>query len=155
MSNSATEWQMDTDRYFEELSVGESHEIREARTITETDIVNFAGLSGDFVPLHMSKAYAERTQFGERIAHGNLVFSITEGLIAELNAKGVASLGHDNLRYRKPVFIGDTLSVRRELVEKQEHDDGHGRVVYEYTTTNQEGEIVCTDNHIQLVKKRP
>lgn len=153
MTNSKTEW-MDTNQFFEELKVGESREIKDARTITETDIVNFAGLSGDFVPLHMSKAYAEQTQFGERIAHGNLVFSITEGLIAELNAQGVASLGHDNLRYRNPVFIGDTLSVRRELVEKQDHDDDHGRVVYEYETTNQHGETVCTDNHIQLIKKR-
>jgi len=81
------------------------------------------------------------------------VFVLTEGLVSEINRKAL-SYGHDNLRYVRPVTIGDTLSARREVLEKTDYDDEMGRILYEYEATNQRDETVMIDNHIMLVRKR-
>ncbi|MFA9517897.1 MaoC family dehydratase [Halopenitus sp. H-Gu1] len=142
-------------RYFEELEVGESAAFENARTITGADIANFAGVSGDFHPIHMSSEFArEETQFDGRIAHGQLISDVTESIAADEN-RHAFSYGHDETRFVKPVYPGDTLSPRRELVEKEVYDEDYGRVVYEYETTNQDGEVVFVDRHTMLVKRRP
>ena len=143
----------DTDRYFEEIEEGETYSVESVRTITEADIVNFAGLSGDFHPLHMSTVTGEESDFGERIAHGNLVFSIAEALIADMNPKAF-SYGYDDLRFVKPVPIGTTLSVRREIVEAEEYSDSLGRVVYAYEVENGHGDTLLACKHITLCQKR-
>lgn len=143
----------DTDRYFEEIETGESYEVTEARTITEADVVNFAGISSDFHPLHMSTTAAEESGFEGRIAHGNLVFSIVEAIVADMNPKSF-SYGYDELRFVNPVFIGDTLSVTREVVETEEYNDSLGRVVYEYEAEKEDGETVLACEHITLVDRR-
>ena len=90
-------------------------------TVTETHVVNWAGLTGDFYPLHMDKVYAEGTQFGERLVHGPLIFALAVGLVS-LAGFGedapIAWLGVDNLRMLEPVKIGDTITV---VVEVREH----------------------------------
>lgn len=142
----------DTHRYFEEIEDGETYSVEDARTITEADIVNFAGLSGDFHPLHMSKTAGEESDFGERIAHGNLVFSVAEALVADMNPRSF-SYGYDSLRFVNPVPIGTTLSVHREVVETEEYNDSLGRVVYQYEVTDgEETLLVC--KHITLVERR-
>jgi len=142
-------------RYFEELEVGETASFDDARTITEADIANFAGLTGDFHPIHMSEKFAaEETQFDGRIAHGQMIADITESIAAEENHQ-CFSYGHDGTRFVKPVYPGDTLSARRELVDKEIYDDEYGRAVYEYEATNQDGETVLVDRHTMLVKRRP
>ena len=142
----------DTDRFFEAIEAGEVFEVEDARTITEADIVNFAGVSGDFHRHHVSKAFAEKdSNFEGRVAHGNLTFVVTEGVIAEMNPKAL-SYGH-NVRYHRPVKIGDTLSVKRTVTETEDYDDTYGRVVYEYETRNQDGDVVLVDEHIMLIRK--
>lgn len=142
-------------RYFEELEVGESATFENARTITEADIANFAGLTGDFHPIHMSSEFArEQTQFDGRIAHGQMISDITEAVAIEENHHAF-SYGHDETRFVKPVYPGDTLSASRELVDKEVHDEEYGKAVYEYETTNQDGETVFVDRHTMLVKRRP
>ncbi|MBV0926120.1 MaoC family dehydratase [Halomicroarcula limicola] len=142
----------DTHRYFEEIEEGETYSVEDARTITEADIVNFAGLSGDFHPLHMSETAADESDFGERIAHGNLVFSVAEALVADMNPRSF-SYGYDSLRFVNPVPIGTTLSVHREVVETEEYNDSLGRVVYQYEVTDgEETLLVC--EHITLVERR-
>lgn len=143
----------DTDRYFEDIDVGETFTVKGARTITEADIVNFAGLSGDFHPLHMSVPAAESSDFEGRIAHGNLVHSIAEALAADMNPKSF-SYGYDSIRFVQPVLIGNTLTVHREVIEKEEYNESLGRVVYEYETENQDGETVLVCKHITLVERR-
>lgn len=143
----------DTDRYFEEIEAGETYSVDGARTITEADVVNFAGVSGDFHPLHVSTAAAEESDFEGRIAHGNLVFSISEAMVADMNPKSF-SYGYDDLRFVEPVFIGDALSVTREVVETAEYGDSLGRVVYEYEVENDDGETVLACKHITLVERR-
>jgi acyl dehydratase len=142
-------------RYFEELEVGESASFPDARTITETDIANFAGLTGDFHPIHMSEPFAtEQTQFDGRIAHGQMISDLTEAIAMEENLRSF-SYGHDGTRFVKPVYPGDTLSARRELVDKEAHDEEYGKAIYEYETTNQHGETVFVDRHTMIVERRP
>lgn len=142
----------DTERYFEEIEEGETYTVEDARTITEADVVNFAGISGDFHPLHMSKTVGENSEFGERIAHGNLVFSVAESLIADMNPRSF-SYGYDSLRFVDPVPIGTTLTVRREVLETEDYNDTLGRVVYEYVAEDENGNTVLTCEHITLVEK--
>lgn len=144
----------DTDRYFEAHEDGETFTVADRRTITEADIVNFAGVSGDFHPLHTSAAVAEDTEFGERIAHGNLVFSVAVALVADMNPKAF-SYGFDDLRFVRPVPIGTTITVHREIVETEVHDEDLGRVVYEYDVENEDGETVVACDHITLVERAP
>lgn len=144
----------DTDRYFENIEEGETYVIEDARTITEADIVNFAGLSGDFHPLHMSRTVAAESDFGERIAHGNLVFSIAEALIADMNPRAF-SYGYDNLRFIRPVPIGTTLTVSREITETSVYNEDLGRVVYSYEVDNEGGDTVLACEHITLCERDP
>jgi len=144
----------DTDRYFEEIEEGETFTVEEARTITEADVVNFAGVSGDFHPYHMSKERMADTEFGERIAHGVLVFAVAEALVADMNPKSF-TYGHEGLRYPAPTTIGDTLTVHREVVDTSDYDKKRGRVDYKYVAENQDGETVFVcKRHITLVEKR-
>jgi 3-hydroxybutyryl-CoA dehydratase len=144
----------DNARYFEEIEIGETYEHENARTISETDIANYAGMTGDFHPIHMSEPFArEETIFDGRIAHGNLVDSIVESLVMEVNHHSF-SYGHDNVRFVNPVYIDDTLSASREVIDTEIHDEQFGRVVYKYTATNQYGETVLVNEHTMMVKRR-
>ena len=143
----------DTDRYFEDHEEGETYTVEAARTITEADIVNFAGLSGDFHPLHVSSEHAADADFGERIAHGNLVFSIIVALIADMNPKAF-SYGFDDLRFINPTPIGTTLTVHREIVEVEPHSDTLGRVAYDYEVESQDGDTLLACKHITLCDRR-
>lgn len=142
----------DTDRYFEEIDEGETFSVEAARTITEADVVNFAGLSGDFHPLHVSREAAADTEFGERIAHGNLVFAVAEALVADMNPKSF-SYGYDSLRFTEPVPIGTTISARREVIETEVYNEDLGRVVYRYEVENEDGETLLVCEHITLVER--
>jgi len=143
----------DTNRYFEEIEVGETYTVEDQRTITEADVVNFAGVSGDFHPYHMSKTRMEDSQFGGRIAHGILVFAIAEALVADMNPRSF-TYGHERLRFPNPVMIGDTLTVHREVVETDVRDEDWGRVDYEYEALNQDRETVFVCRHLTLVERR-
>lgn len=142
----------DTDRNFESIETGETYSVKDARTITEADVVNFAGVSSDFHPLHMSETHATDSEFDGRVAHGNLVFSIAEATIADMNPKSF-SYGYDNLRFIEPVLIGDTLTVHREVTDTEVYNDDLGQVVYNYEVENQHGDIVLACEHITLVQR--
>lgn len=103
---------------FEEMSVGMSHET--THTITEEDITLFARVSGDFNPIHMDEDYAKKTPFGQRIAHGALTASYISGILGN-NLPGPGSIfTHLEMRFRRPVFIGDTVVARAEVTEMYE-----------------------------------
>ncbi|MBD8035190.1 MaoC family dehydratase [Solibacillus sp. A46] len=88
-----------------------------SRTVTETDIVMFAGLSGDYNPVHVDQEYAGDTRFGQRIAHGLLTTSFLSRLLGmELPGKGSVYL-EQTLKFLKPVFIGDTITASAEILE--------------------------------------
>jgi 3-hydroxybutyryl-CoA dehydratase len=126
-----------------------------SRTITEADIVAFAGLSGDFHELHMSEEFARRGPFGQRIAHGALIFSISTGLTIQMGASEhiVAFYGLDKLRFVKPVFIGDTLRVQKRVAELAVKDEQRGVVAFETTVLNQHEQPVLVYLDRVLVKR--
>ena len=101
---------------FEDLEIGMFRE--DEHTVTEQDITDFARISGDYNPLHMDEEYAKKTMFGERIAHGALTASYVSAILGnELPGPG-AIFTDLNLRFRRPVKIGDKVTVRAEVSEK-------------------------------------
>ena len=142
--------------YYEDFAGGQVHESR-GRTVTEADIVNFAGLSGDFVELHTNEEFARRSPFGRRIAHGALVFSISTGLMTQMNLVNetvLAFYGVDKLRFTNPVFAGDTLRAIKRVTELRPKDDDRGVVTFETTVVNQRGEPVIVYTDKLLVKRK-
>jgi 3-hydroxybutyryl-CoA dehydratase len=140
--------------YFEDLKVGTVLESR-GRTITETDVVGFAGLSGDFHPLHTDREHAARARFGERIAHGMLTLAVATGLI-ELSPEAVqAFAGMDRVRFLRPVLFGDTIHVRSEVESLEQIDDSCGRAVLGISVLNQKDEPVVVFKMRLIVGTRP
>jgi len=142
--------------FFEDFVV-DSVSTTRGRTVTEADIVNFAGLSGDFVELHVSEAYAAKGPFGKRIAHGALVFSISTGLSVQLNQiqdTVIAFYGIDKLRFTRPVFIGDTIHVVKKVIGKEQKGPGRGLVTFETTVLNQSNEPVVIYTDKLMLKAR-
>jgi acyl dehydratase len=143
-------------KYFEDYELN-STATSGTRTITEADIVNFAGLSGDFHELHMSEEFARRGPFGRRIAHGALVFSISTGLTIQMGESEsiIAFYGVDKLRFTHPTFIGDTIRVSKVVIEKQAKDDKRGVVAFETRVINQDDQTVVIYQDRVMVLRRP
>ncbi|MGH9352037.1 MAG: MaoC family dehydratase [Terriglobia bacterium] len=142
-------------KYFEDYAAGSVRETM-GRTVTETDVVLHAGQSGDFYPHHMDAEWCKTQEFKQRIAHGTLVLTIAVGLTAtEINPEAF-TYGYDRLRFIKPVFIGDTLSVRVTLKEKRESSKrpDYGIVIELVEARNQRQETVLACEHILMVRKR-
>ncbi|PJJ65373.1 MaoC family dehydratase [Compostimonas suwonensis] len=144
------------DRWFDDYELGEKRSTV-GRTITETDIVVHAGQTGDFFPHHMDAAWAATQPFGQRIAHGTLILSIAVGMTAsDINPQAM-SYGYDRIRFIKPVFIGDTITVTAEITEKTDHakrPEQYGYVHELVTVTNQHEETVLVLTHLYLTNKR-
>ncbi len=141
--------------YFEDYEIGFSRTTT-GRTITETDFVVHAGHTGDFFPHHMDAEYMKATAFGQRIAHGTLVFSIGVGLTASVINPVAFSYGYDRLRFIKPVFIGDTIKTRATITSKEDDPKrpDAGRVIERCEVINQRGEVVLAADHIYIVERR-
>jgi len=131
--------------YFEEFEVGQVI-TSPGRTITEADIVNFAGLSGDYTQIHTDGEFAKSTPFGKRIAHGLLIVAIASGLAARtgiLEGTVLAFREIRNWKFMSAVFIGDTVHVVMEVKETKElRRIGAGAVIIELRVKNQNDEIV-------------
>jgi 3-hydroxybutyryl-CoA dehydratase len=129
--------------YFDDVSVGQEWDSL-GRTVTQTDIVNFAGLSGDFNPIHIDHEFAKTTPFRQPIAHGLLVLSISSGLSLFFPAmRTLAFLAIREWHFREPVFIGDTLRVRSRVLQKEARGRGRrGIITWQRQVANQEGKIV-------------
>jgi len=144
--------------YWEQWEVGAEFE-SPARTVTEADIVAFAGLSGDYNPLHVNEEYCKTTIFGVRIAHGPLVYAIAAGLIFQLHLYDdtlIAFLGFEDLRFTKPVKPGDTIHARIKVLEKRESSrPDRGVMKRQLHVLNQRGEIVQEGVQNFLLKRRP
>jgi len=126
--------------WFDDLEPGARVE-SPRRTITEADITNFAGLSGDFNPLHTDETSASRTPFRGRIAHGLLVQAIGSGLVNQTGAfhGTIAALAEMNIRYLAPVRAGDTIGVVLTVREKDpEPSKRRGWVLFDCVVTNQD-----------------
>ena len=142
--------------YFEDYRVGDTR-VTFGRTITETDFVVHAGHTGDYFPHHMDAEFMRRSPFGQRIAHGTMVFAIGIGMTATLINPVAFSYGYDRLRFIRPVFIGDTIRTRVAIAarEADPRRPTQGRVIERCQVINQKDEIVLAADHILLVERRP
>jgi len=143
--------------YFEEFEEGLEMS-SPGRTVTETDIVLFSGLSGDYNPLHTNAEYARNTRFGQRIAHGLLGLSIASGLASRLGfieSTAIAFMGLE-WKFKAPILIGDTITMTARVLRKREMRRlGGGLVVFGVTVKKQSGETVQEGEWTVLVKSRP
>jgi len=146
--------------HFEELQIGDSL-LTHRRTVSEADIVNFGGLSGDYFYMHFDEIAAKESPFGKRIAHGYFVLSAAAGLfVSPAPGPVLANYGLDTLRFVKPVGIGDTIQARltcKRKIDRNKKDVngvGQGVVAWDVEVTNQEGELVASYDILTLVAKR-
>ncbi|MDH2239384.1 MaoC/PaaZ C-terminal domain-containing protein [Pigmentiphaga sp. GD03639] len=157
---------MDIERYLQEALYYDDLEpggqwLSPRRTVTEADVVNFAGLSGDYNALHTDAVHAAQHPFGQRAAHGLLTLAIASGLttrmpVYRLMDPSRLALTELSCRWRKPVFIGDTIQVALSVGEKRlsGRRPGTGKVTLERTVLNQHGEVVMESAWITLMKLR-
>lgn len=143
-------------RYFEDFSVGES-KWSPGRTITEADVMTFAGLSGDYNPAHTNYQFAEASDFRRPIAHGLLSLIVSAGLADRdggLDGTAIAMLGV-NWRFMKPVFFGDTIRLRLTVESaRTTSKPGRGIIVRQVHVYNQNDEIVQEGAFTTMVTSR-
>jgi acyl dehydratase len=129
--------------YFDDVEVGQEW-LSLGRTVTESDIVNFAGISGDFNPIHTDHEFARTTLFRRPIAHGLLIWAISSGL--GVNAPPMRTLAFLSIRdwqFKGPVFIGDTIRLRSKVVSKEVRARGRrGVITWQRQIVNQEDKVV-------------
>ncbi len=140
--------------YFDDFQVGQVFKTK-SRTITEADVVNFAGLSWDHNQLHTDAEYAARTQFGKRIAHGLLGVIAHAGLSYQLTEDSILALLELKWQFKGPIFLGDTIHVEQTVKKMQESSSGdRGILTFEKKVINQSGEVVQTGTTTILLAKR-
>ena len=142
-------------RFFEEIEVGEEYE-SPGRTITEADIVLFAGISGDYNVVHTDAELMKTSIFGERIAHGLLGLSVQSGLLARA-MQPYATLAFAGLRwkFKGPIKIGDTIRVRGKVTTKKETSKpDRGLITLARTVVNQRDEVVQEGETDLMVERR-
>jgi 3-hydroxybutyryl-CoA dehydratase len=144
--------------YFEEFEVGQQI-VSTGRTVTEADIVNFAGLSGDFTQIHTDAVYSQASAAGQRIAHGLLGLSIASGLAVQTGFISGTVLFFREIgewKFVKPIFIGDTIHVEMEISETKEMSRlGGGLVLVDMKVKNQHSDTVMKGIWKVLVASRP
>lgn len=142
--------------YFDDLEVGQEW-TSGGRTVTEADIINFAGFSGDFNPIHIDAEFAKTTPFRRTIAHGFAVFSMSSGLgVMNPPTRTLAMLRVPGWNFVYPVFAGDTITVKNRVVEKLVRGRGkRGEVVWHRQIINQDGKVVQEGQYVLLIEARP
>lgn len=134
---------------FAALPVGKKVTVR--KTVSESDVYLFAGLTGDLSPNHVDEEYMRKTKYGRRIAHGALIV----GLMSQASTKiitdlpgTIVSYGYDRIRFPAPCFLGDTVTITYEIVER---DEAAMKTFARVTATSQRGDVVAAATHILKV----
>jgi acyl dehydratase len=145
-------------RYFEEFEVGQEFHHWPGRTVSEMDNTWFSLLTMNQHPLHIDAHYAAKTQHGQCLVVGTLVFSIAVGMsVADISGRAIANLGYDEVKHLGPVFGGDTIYAASRIISKRESatKPDRGVVSVETTAYNQREEAVLSFRREVLVPKRP
>jgi len=144
-------------RYFDDFKMGEVL-VTGRRTVEGGDVSRFAGLTGDFNPLHTDEVFARQAPFGARVAHGILTLAVSNGqqnLSGWFEGTALALLGLDRVRFTAPVKFGDTIHT--EMTVKQARESSRadrGVVTFDVTVKNQRGDVVCTYETSVLMRRR-
>lgn len=137
--------------YLEDIDVGSSWK-SPARTVTESDIVSFAGMTGDFDPLHVDHEFAAETPYGKPIAHGLLGMSFMAGLSSNHpRMRTLAFVRIDDWQFLKPIFVGDTIHVVTSVASISPKGRRSGEVIWDRSLVNQKGETVQAGKIVTLV----
>jgi len=148
---------MEREKYGNDFKLGEKF-TTQAITVTETHLVNWAGLTMDYYPIHVDKEFASKSPFGERLAHGPLIFALAVGLVSISNYgkdSVIAWMGSNNMRMTAPVKIGDTIRVTTEVMEqKPTKDPSRGVQTWLYSVTNQREETVMVFEYTMMFHMR-
>ena len=140
--------------YFDDFHLGQKF-VSKSRTLTEADIVNFAGLSWDHNQLHTDAQYAGQTQYGKRIAHGLLGVVTHAGLTYQLTEDSILALLEINWKFHLPIYIDDTIHVEQTVKDLRESSTGdRGILIFEKEVKNQKNEVVQTGTTTILLAKR-
>lgn len=146
-------------RYFDEWQVGDFIDHAITRTVTETDNLLISTLTHNPQPLHLDHEAAKATEFGQPLVNSCFTFSLIVGVSVADTTLGtlVANLGYDEVRFPKPVFVGDTLKCASEVTALRESVSrpNAGIVTWKHSGTNQRGETVCTFTRSALLQKKP
>jgi acyl dehydratase len=160
MTSAATTSATAVDRglYFDDFAVGQSW-VSPARTITEADLVNFAGISGDFNPIHTDVEFAKQTQFGGRLFHGPGVFAVATGLESRLGLKEGTAIAFLGMTWslKGAVQIGDTIHVEEQVAELRpsRSKPDRGVVVFDVQVKNQRDETCHDGQWLVMFSRRP
>lgn len=145
--SSISETPTEADHPATQLEVGQT--VTFSKTVSEADVYLFAGISGDLGPNHVNEEYMKKTPYGGRIAHGVLLIAYmstcSTKLIESIGNPPMVSYGYDRIRFIRPVFLGDTVTVHYTVAE---HDDRRDTVRSNVEVTNQNGEVVAAATHI-------
>lgn len=146
-------------KFYDDLNVGKTYEHSKGRTITEADNTFFNAITMNTQPLHMNEDYASQTQFGRRIVNGILTLGVVIGITVDELTAGtiVANLSYENVNHPKPVFHGDTIYVKTEILDKRPSrtKPDRGIVKLLHVGKNQSGEVVCEVERTVLFLKQP
>lgn len=144
--------QLDLNFAYNDVEVGFKTGRSRGRTATETDVVNFMMLTGNWIEIHSNVEFCKTTPFGQRLVQGSLVLAMSQGLFS-MGRAVAAFYGLDGVRFIKPVFIGDTIYLQCEVIKKREKDERFGLVTWQMNVTNQRGELVQKAEYTQLTHK--
>lgn len=130
------------------LSVGDKQSF--TKTIAESDVYQFAGITGDFSPFHINEEYMHSTQYGSRIAHGVLIFALSSTASTLIHQPyddecPVASYGYDHVRFTAPVYFGDTVTCNYEVISV---DPESGKTIAKVEIVKQDDTVVCVAEHV-------
>lgn len=142
--------------YYDDFAVGKKYTTGE-RTITESDLILFSGISGVYSPLHLDEEYCKNTVFKKRIAHGPPILSISNGLVNMLNLyeESIVALMEMEWKFLKPVFIGDTIRVTETVQSKKNTKNiERGIVIFNRSIQNQNKEEVQKGTIVVLIKRK-
>lgn len=149
---------MTKEKYWEDFKIGEEFTTA-AITITETHMVNWAGLTMDYYPLHVDEEYGKKTMFKGRVPHGPLMFALAIGLVGMTGIYGnslLAWLGAENMKMVAPVKLGDTIRVHGKVKEKRETKDPlRGVIKFYWEIKNQNNENVLILDWVLMHHRRP
>ena len=145
-------------KFFDDWIVGEEF-VTPSRTMTETDIVWFAAMSGDYNELHTSEAFGQKTQFGRRIGHGLLGLAVSHGLLFRLgllDGTAIAFLGVEEWKFEGPFFIGDTIRVKGKVADKKASQSKSDRGVIKLflQVIQEDGKVIQSGLQTIMVRRK-